>query len=487
MRTSDVVVIGGGPAGMMTAAELARAGRSVTVLERHDSPTPFSRAFAVHARTMELLDQRGLADELLATGAAASGLALLAGVELDLRTLASPFPFLLITPQYNVDRLLERYAREQGAHIVRGASAIGLHQDRHGVRVTAATTIGEQIFDAAYVVGADGVRSAVRGFVGLPFPGTTVLRSLVLADAHLADPPRNVVMVNAGRDGFAFLAPFGGGMFRIIAWHRAAAPAGEEAPVDPEEVRAILRATMGSDFGLHDLRWAARAQSDERQVPAYRSGRVFLVGDAAHVHSPAGGQGMNTGIQDATNLGWKLAAVLSGADDAVLDTYQAERAPVGRMVLRSSGAIVRMMTVRPWPLRALRGALVGGLLRVPPIAGRVAGHISGVGIRYPAGRDEHPWTGTRADDLPLRDEKHGRLFHALRDGGFVLAVEPGASWACAAGAGARGVRVVRRSTKGPGLLVRPDGYLAWAGDTADGSWRDAADRWTAAWPLHAVV
>ncbi|MFD9738440.1 FAD-dependent monooxygenase [Umezawaea sp. NPDC059074] len=463
MDTVDVLVVGAGPTGCMLAGEVALAGRSVVVLDKHEAPSPLSRAFGVHARTMEALDTRGLADELRSTGTASPGLALWRGAEVNLTRLPSPFPYLLVTPQVNVDTLLEKRARNHGADVVRGATVTKLWQHEDGVVVRATTASGEREWKASYVVGADGVRSTVRDLVGQPFPGEVLLKSIVLADAYLGDPPASIVTVDAAEDCFAFLAPFGDGWFRVIVWDRRF----EDDPAfQPSEamVRDVLTRATGTDFGLREIRWLSRFQSDERQVESYRTGRVFLAGDAAHVHSPAGGQGMNTGIQDALNLGWKLAAVLRGADPAVLDTYQSERHPVGKLVLRSSGATIRLMTARSRAARAFRRVVLPFLLGREKVARKAAGMFSGVGISYGRGL-----VGSRAADVQLRD---GRLFEALRRGGFVLVLENDAASVTAP------IPTAHRLDGGPALLVRPDGYLAWAGSSASGDWRAALDRWT---------
>jgi hypothetical protein len=240
-------------------------------------------------------------------------------------------------------------------------------------------------------------------------------------------------------------------------------------PVDLDEIKEIIRLAFGHDFGMHDPRWVSRFHSDERQAPAYRAGRVFLAGDAAHVHSPAGGQGMNTGLQDAANLGWKLAQVLNGhADPELLDTYQAERHPVGRSVLHSSGGLVRLgMARRPWS-RALRAALTGFLKAVGPARRGMVGRITGIGYRYAAPRGAHRLTGTRVPDVALEG---GRLHEALRGGRFVL-ITPRAFASYEDQGAARKDRLAverwasgRRTT----VLVRPDGYVAWAADAADPS------------------
>jgi hypothetical protein len=287
---------------------------------------------------------------------------------------------------------------------------------------------------------------------------------------RLAEQPESLLTADAAGDAFAFLAPFGDGYHRVIGWRRDH-DVPDDAPLDLEEIKEITRRALGRDFGMHDARWMSRFHSDERQVPAYRVGRVFLAGDAAHVHTPAGGQGLNTGLQDAANLGWKLAAVLNGhADDALLDTYHRERHPVGASVLRSSGAIVRLaMAHRPWA-RALRAAVTALLDTVPAAHRKVVGEITALGHRYPAPRGAHPLTGTRAPDVAVTD---GRLHACLRGGRFVL-VTPrtdertdGRTDDGRDPAGDDRLAVThwtgdRRTT----VLVRPDGYVAWASDAA---------------------
>ncbi|MGW2712191.1 FAD-dependent monooxygenase [Streptomyces sp. NPDC001356] len=469
---SRVLVVGSGPTGLLLAGDLAGAGVPVTVVEkRPHGISNLSRAFVLHARTLEQLDARGLADGLESVGQPLDRLRLFGRLTVDLSTLPSRYRHLLVLPQYEVEKALERRAVEAGAEFRYETELTGLTQDADGVTVEAAGPRGRaETLRAAYVVGADGMRSAVRQAVGLPFPGRSVIRSVVLADVRLAEQPPSLLTVNAAGDAFAFLAPFGDGYHRVIGWHRGRdVPDGE--PLDLAEIKEITRLALGRDFGMHDARWMSRFHSDERQAPAYRAGRVFLAGDAAHVHTPAGGQGMNTGLQDAANLSWKLAAVATGhADPALLDTYQAERHPVGRAVLRSSGGIVRLaMAKRPWTLAA-RGALTAFLGAVGPARRKAAGRLTGIGHRYPAPRGAHPLTGTRVPDVDLAGG--GRLYEALRGGRFVLITpEPHE-----AGAG-RGDRLAvarwasdRRTT----VLVRPDGYAAWAADSADAGGIEAA-------------
>ncbi|MCX4908652.1 FAD-dependent monooxygenase [Streptomyces sp. NBC_00878] len=488
----DVIVVGAGPTGLLLAGDLATAGIPVTLVEKRPHRTSnLSRAFALHARTLEQLDARGLADELESKGQTLDRLRLFTRLTIDLTTLPSRFKHLLVLPQYEVEWALERRAVEAGARFAYETEVTGLVQDADGATLQVRVANGAEGADgahgadggarelrAAYVVGTDGMRSAVREAVGLPFPGRSAIRSVVLADVRLAEEPETLLTVNAFGDAFAFLAPFGDGYYRVIGWDRRR-DVPDDAPLDLEEVKEITRLALGRDFGMHDARWMSRFHSDERQAPAYRVGRVFLAGDAAHVHTPAGGQGMNTGLQDAANLGWKLAATLNGHASAdLLDTYQSERHPVGKSVLRSSGGLVRLaMAKRPWTLAA-RALLATFMNHARPARTRMVGQITGIGYAYPAPRGAHPLVGKRVPDVPLRD---GRLYEALRGGRFVLVtpadapVDPatgtgadtGTAAAAAAGAGARKDRLTvaswasdRRTT----LLVRPDGYAAWAAE-----------------------
>ncbi|MFV5991277.1 FAD-dependent oxidoreductase [Streptomyces sp. NPDC056231] len=463
--TVDVLVVGAGPTGMLLAGDLAARGLSVTVVERRPQSTSnMTRAFAVHARTLEALDTRGLADELVKTGSALTGLRLFGRLSLDLSRLASRFPFLLITPQYEVESLLKRRALSAGVDFRYGTRLTDLRQSADAVTAEVESADGAQtILSARYAVGTDGVRSAVREALGLPFPGKSVIRSIVLADVRLTEAPAGLLTVNGVGDAFTFIAPFGDGWYRVMGWDRRH-QAADSDPVELDELREIARLALGSDHGMHDARWISRFHSDERQVPAYRVGRVFLAGDAAHVHSPAGGQGMNTGLQDAANLSWKLAAVLRGesrAPEALLDSYHAERHPVGTKVLHSSGAMIRLAMARTLPQRAVRTAVAGLLARVRPAGDKAMGLISGIGIAYPAPRGSHPLTGKRAPDLGLVE---GRLQELLRDGTFVL-VTPADTPTPTSRTPL--VHAHWTSDRATTLLVRPDGYVAWASDRPD--------------------
>ncbi|MET7284527.1 FAD-dependent monooxygenase [Streptomyces sp. NPDC005573] len=492
--TAEVVVVGAGPTGLLLAGDLATAGVRVTLLEkRPHGISNLSRAFVLHARTLEQLDARGLADDLEAVGKPLERLRLFGGLTFDLSTLPTRFRHVLVLPQYEVEKVLERWAAEAGVDFRYETELTALSQDADGVTVEVRGPDGRAgRLRAAYVVGADGMRSAVREAVGVPFPGKSVIRSVVLADVLLAEKPPNLLTANAVGDAFAFLVPFGDGYYRVIGWQRGR-DIPEREPVDLAEVKEITRLALGRDFGMHDARWLSRFHSDERQAPVYRAGRVFLAGDAAHVHTPAGGQGMNTGMQDAANLSWKLAAAVAGdAGPGLLDSYQAERHPVGRTVLRSSGGIVRLaMAKRPWTLAA-RTALVAFLGAVAPVRRKAMGQVTGIGYRYPAPRGAHRLTGTRVPDVALAGG--GRLYEALRGGRFVLITpqsqrqpqprprpqsqpepqpqpEPGfrsgqERTSCEGRRNGQPVVVCWASGRRTTVLVRPDGYVAWAADDA---------------------
>ncbi|MFJ4562503.1 FAD-dependent monooxygenase [Streptomyces caelestis] len=467
-----VIIVGSGPTGLLLAGDLATAGVPVTVVEKRPRGiSNLSRAFVLHARTLEQFDARGLAGELDAVGRRLSRFRLYGRLSLDLSTLASRFDHLLVLPQYEVEKVLQRRALEAGAEFRHETEVTGLTQDAQGVTVEVrGPGGGAEALRAAYVVGADGMRSTVRNAIGLPFPGRSVIRSVMLADVRVTEEPGELLTFDAVGDAFAFLVPFGDGYHRVVCWDRGR-ELPDDAPVGLDEIRETTRRALGRDFGMHDPRWMSRFHSDERQAPAYRAGRVFLAGDAAHVHTPAGAQGLNTGLQDAANLSWKLAAVLKGhAADPLLDTYEAERHPIGRTVLRSSGGIVRAAMVRrPWTI-ALRTAFAAFLDTVGPARRKALGQVTGIGYRYPAPRGSHRFTGLRVPDVALAGG--GRLHEAMRGGRFVLITpEP-----YKAGAEREDRMAVERwaSERRTTVLVRPDGYAAWAADAADARTIEAA-------------
>ena len=457
----DVLVAGAGPTGLLLAGDLAARGVRVTLVERRAEESNLTRAFAVHARTLEQLDARGLAEAVVAGGNTVDRLGLFGRTRVDLSSLPTRFPFVLVTPQYHVERVLEERAAAAGATILRGVRVRDLGQDGDSVTVECEGADGEPSqLRASYVVGTDGHHSAVRGSLGLDFPGESVVRSVILADVRMTDPPPGVLNFNANGEGFFFVVPFGDGWFRVIT-RDPDRELPDDAPVEMAEILGLADRVVGTDFGMHDPRWMSRFHSDERQVPHYRVGRVLLAGDAAHVHSPAGGMGMNTGLQDAANLSWKLAAVVAGrGDDRLLDTYHDERHPVGKMVLRTSGGLIRAALLRRGPARAVRDTAAGIAFRVPPVRRRLGMRVSGLDIAYRPPPDSRRPVGTRAADVVGLDGR--RLYEALRWGGFVLVTPQGFP-----APDVDGRLDVLPLAAGTPRLVRPDGYVGWAGDDPD--------------------
>jgi len=445
----------------MLAGDLAEAGVPVTLLERRGPRrSNLSRAMGVHASVLEAFDARDVAAPLIERGTPVRSLQLFDTAAIDLSGLPTPYPYMLVVPQYETEAVLHERLQRLGIEIRYETEAVGLHQDADGVTLTARDASGTHDERAAYVVGTDGTRSAVRSLLGVEFPGHTVIASVMLVDAKLSQSPEVQLTTNPDGDEVSLVMPFKDGYHRIVTWDQKH-PEAEAEPVDMAEVRKILRDTLGTDLGIGEPRWSSRFHSDERQAEHYRVGRVFLAGDAAHTHSPVGGQGMNTGILDAANLSWKLAAVLRGhAGDALLDTYESERYPVGTAVIKGSGRMLRALQIKTTPARKARNLAMHFALARPAINRRLGFALSGLWISYPASNGAHKATGRQAGDVPLKGSP-ARLFEAMRGGGFVL-LAPAELHEAAAGTG---VKTAVASDGGPVRLVRPDGFIAWAADT----------------------
>jgi 2-polyprenyl-6-methoxyphenol hydroxylase-like FAD-dependent oxidoreductase len=454
--TSDVVVVGAGPTGLMLAAELALGGAKVQLLEERVDMPNITRAFAVHARTLELLDARGMADELLTRGAPVYEIAPPGGVTMNLRELPTRFGMLLIVPQSGTEQVLQMRVDDVGVPVVRGAEVVGVTQDDDGVTVQCAdgTSIATK-----YVVGCDGAHSTVRQLAGIEFTGKQYETHILLADVHLTRAPQETLTGVTNERGAVLMIPFGDGWFRAIAWDRLREQAPMKERVTIEEIRDSFHRIAAEDYGMTDMRWSSRFLSERKQAERYRAGRVFIAGDAAHVHSPLGGQGMNTGIADAMNLGWKLAEAVGGtAPGWLLDSYEGERLPVGSAVLRLTDAFNQLVLGRSKAQRLIQSLAIGTITRLP--AGRrfMAGRLSQVGIDYArASRRDHRMVGKRMPDV---DCGGTRLYELLREGRFVMVTNadvevdrPDV------------VLAVHHDDELPAaVLVRPDGYVAWADD-----------------------
>jgi 2-polyprenyl-6-methoxyphenol hydroxylase-like FAD-dependent oxidoreductase len=469
---SSVIVVGAGPTGLMLAGELALAGVPCRILERRTEESNLTRAFGVHARTLEVLDMRGMADELLPQGLRVPEVRPHLGkvqLRLDLNHPESRFPYVLIVSQARTEKLLETRARALGVDIVRGAEVVGLRQDDSGIEVMVDGPEGTRTERADYVVGCDGAHSAVRRLLGIGFVGASYDTHIMLADVRLSEELSTAVNAYVERDGVVLLPAFGGGWYRAVIWDRRRQHIPLEEPLGIEEVRDSLLRITGTDLGVKEMRWSSRFLSERRQAERYRVGRVFLAGDAAHVHSPLGALGMNTGIQDAMNLGWKLGAEVHGwAPPWLLDSYQSERHPVGRQALRVTDLLQRV-TLAPAAVRAVRPVLARLLLEFKPTRHALRRRISGLSIAYPPprGKRRHPWTGKRVPDASLGES---RLYELMRGGRFVLLdrTDDGEVARTAEGFSDR-VDFVWTSTTAmadwpAALLIRPDGYAAWAND-----------------------
>jgi 2-polyprenyl-6-methoxyphenol hydroxylase-like FAD-dependent oxidoreductase len=469
--SSDVVVVGSGPTGLMLACELALGGANARLLEERTDTPNITRAFAVHARTLELLDARGLAEELLSRGVPVYEVAPPGGGSLNLRDLPTRFGMVLIVPQSGTEKVLQARADELGVEVVRGAKVVGLSQDADGVTVECA---GGDSMRADYAVGCDGAHSTVRTQLGIDFVGKQYETHILLADVRLTRGPTDTLTGVTNERGVVLLIPFGDGWFRAIVWDRLREQAPLREPVTKEEIRDSSNRIAGHDYGLTEMRWSSRFLSERRQARHYRKGRVFLAGDAAHVHSPLGGQGMNTGLGDAMNLGWKLAAVVRGsAPGWLLDSYEAERHPVGASVLQLTDAFNQVVLSRSKVGRVLRSALIGTVTRIPRTRRELAERLSGIGIAYEHQRGDDWMVGRRMPDI-VCDGK--RVYDLLRDGKFVLVT--------AAPLELARPDIVHAVDAHPELpdavLVRPDSYVAWASERLPDAVELAAavNRWT---------
>jgi 3-(3-hydroxy-phenyl)propionate hydroxylase len=487
-----VVVAGGGPTGMMLAAELTLAGIDVAVVERRASQElAGSRAGGLHARTIEIFDQRGIADRFLAEGQQAQ-VAGFGGVSLDISDFPTRHNYGLGLWQNHIERILAGWVDELKAPIYRGRDVTGFTQDDAGVDVYLADGATMR---AAYLVGCDGGRSVTRKAAGIEFPGWDATTSNLIAEAEMTETPELGMRRGAHgaygigrveyeiRDGQLVFADHGPVRIMVPEKH-----VGASAEPTLDDVRAALIELYGTDFGIHSPIWVSRFTDTTRQAASYRLGRVLLAGDAAHVHSPVGGQGLNLGVQDAVNLGWKLAQVVEGiSPDSLLDTYHNERHPVAARVLRNTMAQVALSRTDD-RTDALREA-VSEMLSMDEPRKRFAAMMSGLDIRYDLG-EGHPLLGRRMPDLDLETANGPlRVYSLLHDakavllnlggiGGFDMA--PWSNQVQVSDATCRGaweLPALGEVEAPAAVLIRPDGFVAWVGDGTDAGLRDALTTW----------
>src|SRR5215211_2573854 len=468
MTKHAVVIAGGGPAGMMLAAELALAKVDVAVVERRPNHVLVgSRAGGFHSRTIEVLDQRGVADRFLAEGQVAQ-VATFATTVLDMSDFPTRHPYSLGIWQNQIERIMAAWIAELPVRIYYGCEVTGFAQDNTGVDVELSD--GRSL-RAHYLVGCDGGCSVIRRAAAIEFPGWDPTKSNLIAEVEMAEePPRGIRHDAIGVHGLHRLED--GGTVRVVVTEQQLGPTSEPTLRDLSEA---LITVYGTDFGIHSPTWISRFTDMTRQAVAYRAGRVLLAGDSAHVHYPAGGQGLSLGVQDAVNLGWKLAQVVKGTSpESLLDTYHAERHPVAARALQytmAQGALQR----RDERIKALVDE-VSELASMDEPRKRLAGIISGLDIHYDLG-EGHPLLGRRMPDLDLvTADGPLRVFELLHDARPVLLNldEPGGfditPWADR-------VQLIDGSYKGEwelpvlgavtaptAVVIRPDGYVAWVGE-----------------------
>jgi len=493
MTEHAVVIAGGGPTGLMLAGELALAGVDVVIVEwRPSQDLAGSRSGGLHSRTIEVLDQRGIADRFLSEGQMAQ-VAGFAGTPLDISDFPTRHPYGLGLRQNHIERILAGWVGELAVPIYRGIEVTGFAQDDSGVDI--ALSDGRSL-RAQYLVGCDGGRSLIRKAAGIAFPGSDPTTSNLIAEAELAETPsewgihrdplgihslgRVEYEIRDGRVVYADRGPVG-----ILVTERQVGATGEPKLADLSEALIVV---YGTDYGIHSPTWISRFTDATRQAEAYRKGRVLVAGDAAHIHPPDGGQGLQTGVQDAVNLGWKLAQVVKGTSpESLLDTYHAERHPVAARVLRNTMASVAL---RPADERtkALRD-IISALLGMDEPRKRFAAMMSGLDIHYDLG-EGHKLLGRRMPDLDLvTDNGPLRVFTLLHDARPVLLNlgEPGGfditPWADrvqlidAKYVGTLELPALGVVTAPTAVLIRPDGYVAWVGDLTQLGLADALAAW----------
>jgi 2-polyprenyl-6-methoxyphenol hydroxylase-like FAD-dependent oxidoreductase len=471
----EVIIVGGGPVGMTLAGELALAGVKTCVLERLKETMSQSRALTIHPRTLEQFDLRGIKDKLNGKPLPSGHFAAL-DTRLDFSILDSTSNYTLYIPQHDTEKVLEEWAVSLGADIRREVEVTSVEQDEEGVEIVASGSYGEIKLTANYLVGADGAGSLVRKQAGIPFTGTGETITGILGDVMLDRPPAVGVLSSYNEHGQLMVVPMAKGLHRIVLIDAERKSVPKEEPVTFEELRSSVELMIGNDLGMRNPSWLSRYGNATLQAECYRKGRIFLAGDAAHIHFPAGGQGMNIGIQEAMNLGWKLAAEQRGwAPEWLLDSYHRERFPINTALLRNTVVQTFLMGGEFSPRMIELRAMLSDLLKIPEANAQLAAQLSAFNIRYNIDNQEpdHPLNGVRlpALHLHLNDGtssvydffRTGRflLLHLVADDDFEQAIE---------GLNLPHVNIVRASLQDDcsewkdvhTALIRPDGYVAWA-------------------------
>jgi 2-polyprenyl-6-methoxyphenol hydroxylase-like FAD-dependent oxidoreductase len=481
MTEHAVVIAGGGPAGMMLAAELALAKIDVALVERRpDHVLVGSRAGGFHSRTIEVLDQRGVADRFLAEGQVAQA-SMIGTTVLDMSDFPTRHPYSLGIWQSRIERIMAAWIAELPVRVHYGREVTGFAQDAAGVDVELAD--GEPL-RARYLVGCDGGRSVIRKAAGIGFPGWDPTRSNLIAEVELTEePPKGIRSDAVGVHGLSPLED--GTTYRVVTTEQQIGEGGEPTLADLSEA---LIAVYGSDFGIHSPTWISRFTDMTRQAAAYRAGRVLLAGDSAHVHYPAGGQGISLGVQDAVNLGWKLAQVLRGTSpESLLDTYHDERHPVAARALRHTMAQAALQ--RRDDRQEALVELVSEIVLMDEPRRLLVGKVSGLDIHYELG-EGHPLLGRRMPDLDITTAGGAsRVYELLHDARPVL-LDLGTPGGLTIGPWADRVQLVEAGHAGEwklpvlgavsapaAVLVRPDGYVAWVGEGTDAGLREALTTW----------
>ncbi|MCX5563662.1 FAD-dependent monooxygenase [Streptomyces sp. NBC_00038] len=488
---ADVIVVGAGPTGLMLAGELRLGGARVVVVERLERPTGQSRGLGFTARAMEVFEQRGLLSWFGDLEKAPLGH--FGGVQFDYTVLEDAHFGARGVPQSHTEDVLERWALSLGADIRRGWEFLELDEPDDGsddrVEITVATPQGVQRLSAPYLVGCGGGSSPVRRAAGFAFPGTDATRTMYLADVAGCElRPRFLGERLPG--GMVMAAPLGDGVDRIIVVPDAVPGQERERTVGFTEIADAWQHITGEDISAGTAHWVSSFTDATRQVTEYRRGRILLAGDAAHVHLPAGGQGLSTGVQDAANLGWKLAAEVTGrAPAGLLDSYHTERHAAGKRLLMNTHAQGMLFVGGPemGPLRELMGELI----QYDDVKRHLAGLVSGLDVRYDVGPGTHPLLGRRLpprtltaatgplSTMELLHPARGLLLDLADDAGLRTAAAPWQDRVVTATVRAEDSEPVLSATTA--LLVRPDGYVAWAADTGTGTdpedLRAALQRW----------